>query len=89
MHRFRLVALGLGLSLAIPILTAGCAGRKTRAAARESAPMGSWPEWRDLSPLLKVARAHVDGPTEEAFLAASKLLGEGKAVSADNRHTHT
>lgn len=46
-------------------------------------PMGSWPAWQDLSPLVEVAEAHVDEPTFAALERASALLREGKPRSAD------
>lgn len=46
-------------------------------------PMGSWPAWQDLSPLIEVAKAHVNEPTLAAMNEARELLREGKALSAD------
>src|SRR5690554_6320239 len=46
-------------------------------------PMGSWPDWQDLTPLVEVAEAHVDGPALEVMKEAQALLREGKAHSAD------
>ncbi|KIG15428.1 hypothetical protein DB30_05624 [Enhygromyxa salina] len=46
-------------------------------------PMGSWPAWQDLTPLIEVAKAHTDGPALEAMQQARELLREGKAFSAD------
>lgn len=45
--------------------------------------MGSWPEWQDLSPLVEVAKAHVDEGALAVIEEAQELLGEGKAHSAD------
>jgi tetratricopeptide (TPR) repeat protein len=60
----------------------GCAGKSAARRAVE-VPMGSWPAWQDLSPLIEVAQAHVDEPTLAALEQARALLGEGKAHSAD------
>lgn len=46
-------------------------------------PMGSWPAWQELAPLVEVARAHVDPATSEALVRAQALLHEGKPLAAD------
>lgn len=46
-------------------------------------PMGSWPDWQDLTPLLEVAKAHVDPNAYALMEEAQLLLREGKAKSAD------
>jgi hypothetical protein len=60
----------------------GCAGRSAARRAAE-VPMGSWPAWQDLSPLIEVAQAHVDEPTQALLEQARALLRESKAHSAD------
>jgi tetratricopeptide (TPR) repeat protein len=60
----------------------GCAGKSGARRAVE-VPMGSWPAWQDLSPLIEVAEAHVDEPTLAVLEQARVLLREGKAHSAD------
>jgi tetratricopeptide (TPR) repeat protein len=59
----------------------GCAGKSVKGAVE--VPMGSWPAWQDLSPLIEVAKGHVDEHTLAALEQASALLREGKAHSAD------
>lgn len=46
-------------------------------------PMGSWPDWQDLTPLIEVAEHHVDPHVREALERARELLHQGKARSAD------
>jgi tetratricopeptide (TPR) repeat protein len=60
----------------------GCAGKSAGKRGVE-VPMGSWPAWQDLSPLIEVAEAHVDEPTLAVLEQARVLLREGKAHSAD------
>jgi tetratricopeptide (TPR) repeat protein len=47
--------------------------------------MGSWPQWQDLEPLVKVARDHADERTVAVLEEVGGLLREGKAASADRR----
>ena len=61
--------------------TTGCVNAKLGRGSE--VPMGSWPAWQDLTPLLEIAKAHVDASTYAAMEQASALLREGKARSAD------
>jgi len=45
--------------------------------------MGTWDQWRDLTPLLEVAQSHATAPTIAALDAASKLLRKGQVRAAD------
>lgn len=45
--------------------------------------MGSWGDWQDLGPLVEVTKTHVDPATQKQLEQVRKLLGEGKARSAD------
>lgn len=76
----RSLLVALSLTGAVVVAT-GCVnaklGRKTEV------PMGSWPDWQDLTPLIEVAEAHVEPAALEALREAQKLLREGKARSAD------
>ncbi|NVB37787.1 hypothetical protein G6O69_08075 [Pseudenhygromyxa sp. WMMC2535] len=56
-------------------------GRGRRNAAQ--VPMGSWPAWQDLGPLVEIAESHVDAPTFAALEQAQALLREGKPRAAD------
>lgn len=47
--------------------------------------MGHWQEWRDLSPLIEVARSHAPDATVTALRDASALLRDGRARTADQR----
>jgi tetratricopeptide (TPR) repeat protein len=47
--------------------------------------MGDWASWRDLSPLVDVAKNHAPKSTVVALNEASALLKQGKAKSADAR----
>jgi len=71
-----LASAGLGV-----VASGGCINASL--GRQSEVPMGSWPAWQDLSPLLEVAKSHVDGPTFELMKQASTLLAEGKARSAD------
>ncbi|HFE47410.1 MAG TPA: hypothetical protein ENJ18_18295, partial [Nannocystis exedens] len=51
--------------------------------AAASAAMGTWQEWRDLSPLVEIAETHAPAPTVAALVAASKLLRQGQIQAAD------
>jgi hypothetical protein len=59
----------------------GCVDRDLRGGAE--VPMGSWPAWQELTPLIEVAEAHVDQRALAALEEARELLREGKARSAD------
>jgi tetratricopeptide (TPR) repeat protein len=66
------------------VATVGSAGCVRKSLGRGSeVPMGSWPAWQDLSPLIEVAEAHVDKNALAALEQARELLREGKARSAD------
>lgn len=45
--------------------------------------MGNWQAWRDLEPLVAVAKDHAPDPAVAALERASALLRDGKAASAD------
>lgn len=72
-----LLALGL-LGIAAPT---GCVRVGDRAA--HEVPMGSWPAWQDLGPLLDVAESHVDPNSWQALELAQAALREGKPLAAD------
>ena len=74
------------LVLAASLLAvAGCERTKTpeAGAASESAAMGTWTEWADLTPLIEVAQSHADERTTMALLEASQLMRAGQFKSAD------
>lgn len=73
----RLASLVFVLALA---LTACVGGPRSRG---DAVPMGSWPAWQDLDPLLEVAENHVDASTAERLREAQALLREGKPRAAD------
>jgi hypothetical protein len=71
----------LALVAAAPI---GCRGRVPAGSADSNATaMGSWNEWRDLSPLVEIAKTHAPEAAAAAIDRASALLRENKAASAD------
>lgn len=77
--RARLLA--AALVLAMPL---GCRPRVPAGSADSNATaMGHWDEWRDLSPLVEIARHHAPQPAANAIDRASALLRENKAASAD------
>lgn len=51
--------------------------------AAESAPMGTWDEWADLTPLVQVAESHADDKTVSALTKASEMLRLGQFKTAD------
>ena len=69
---------GAGLGLAS---TSACVKSSLRRGSE--VPMGSWPAWQDLSPLVELARPYVDERTFALLKEARELLREGKAQSAD------
>jgi tetratricopeptide (TPR) repeat protein len=74
-------ALVLVLALAMPL---GCRPRVPAGSADSDATaMGHWDEWRDLSPLVEIARTHAPQSAADAIDRASALLRENKAASAD------
>lgn len=77
----RLSRLALALAL---VLAGGCRHRVPAGAqAADATAMGSWPAWRDLSPLVEIARDHAPSPAVAALERASGLLREGKPAAAD------
>lgn len=72
-------ALLLALGLTLPT---GCLRIGARSAQKE-VPMGSWPAWQDLGPLLDVAESHVDPNSWQALEQAQLALREGKPLAAD------
>jgi tetratricopeptide (TPR) repeat protein len=62
-----------------------CKSRVPSGAPGSATAMGHWDEWRDLSPLVDIARTHVGGRMVQDLEEASALLREGKAASADKR----
>ncbi len=78
--------LWLGLLLALGLAVSGCRRSVPPAGSEASAvAMGSWPQWQDLEPLVKVARDHADENTVAVLEEVSGLLREGKPASADRR----
>ncbi|MBL8943703.1 MAG: hypothetical protein JNK45_11165, partial [Myxococcales bacterium] len=62
----------------------GCRPRIPAGAATNSATaMGHWQAWRDLGPLVAIAKDHAPDPAVAALERASALLRDGKAASAD------
>ena len=51
--------------------------------ATETAPMGTWDQWADLTPLVEVAQSHADERTIAALSKASDLLEQGQFKAAD------
>jgi tetratricopeptide (TPR) repeat protein len=76
----RMGALLLALGL-LGLAPTGCL--KFGARADTEVPMGSWPAWQDLGPLLEVAESHVDANTWQALELAQQALREGKPLAAD------
>jgi len=79
---FRSLIAGLMLACAGTVVVPGCvhAGKQGRA---PEVPMGSWPAWQDLTPLIEVAKSHVDPNVLAVMVEGQALLREGKARSAD------
>ena len=71
----------VALSLGVGASTSACV--RGGASRQPDVPMGSWPAWQDLDPLLDVAKAHVSADAYAVLQSASELLREGKAASAD------
>jgi tetratricopeptide (TPR) repeat protein len=85
-RRSRLASLLVACLLVVPGV--GCkrkSGKTPEVAsgAQDSAAMGTWDAWLDLTPLLEVARGHAPATSLAAMEKASKLLRAGKAKSAD------
>lgn len=74
---------------AFATLLAGTAGscQSTVHPGARSAQEGDWLAWRDLSPLLEVAKSHAPDPAVTAIREASALLRQDKAKTADARLT--
>ncbi len=51
--------------------------------AAETAAMGTWSEWADLTPLVQVAATHADERTAVALSRASELMRAGQFKAAD------
>jgi hypothetical protein len=67
-------------------LTPACKGKSSRppeAGAGAATAMGNWAQWRDLSPLLDVARTHAPKPTITAIERARDHLRAGKPLAAE------
>ncbi len=81
LHSLRSLIIALLLAGAALTAATGCVRAGLGRAAE--VPMGSWPAWQDLSPLVDVAESHVDAPVLAIMQEAQALLREGKAKSAD------
>lgn len=77
------IALGLGIAAAPACKQRASAPPEAGSAAASAAAMGTWDQWRDLSPLLEVAQTHASKPTIAALEDAQKLLRKGQARAAD------
>ncbi len=76
--------IGAVLGAALAGAPVACRPRVPPGAAGSSATaMGHWQKWRDLEPLVDVAKDHAPPPAVTALERASALLREGKAASAD------
>lgn len=73
----------VALVLASTGMAVGSACVRTGAGRAPEVPMGSWPAWQDLTPLLDVAESHVEPAVLALMQEAQGLLREGKAKSAD------
>lgn len=75
------------LLIALVLVSASVAGSsgcvKAGLGRPAEVPMGSWPDWQDLTPLIEVAEAHVEPAALEIMKQAQALLREGKPRSAD------
>lgn len=71
------------VALLAALVLAGCRPRVPAGSAAPATAMGSWGEWRDLSPLVEVAKDHAPEPAVGAIERAAALLRQGKARSAD------
>jgi tetratricopeptide (TPR) repeat protein len=74
------VIVGAGIGVGV-----GCKPGVPSGAPGSATAMGHWDAWRDLGPLVEIARTHATAPAIEALEQASALLREGKAASADKR----
>lgn len=72
------------LAVALGVAPSGCKSSEVPGAGT-NAPMGSWIEWQTLEPLVEVARSQVPKTVSAELQAASKLLVEGRALSADRK----
>jgi hypothetical protein len=73
----------LAALLCAPGLSA-CKAATVPGAATPS-PMGNWSDWQRLDPLVEVAQAHVPKSVHAVLADASKLLAQGRALSADRK----
>ncbi len=75
----------LAVLLASACLAPACKGRGSRAPEPGAATstMGRWSAWRDLSPLVEVARSHASKPTIAGLEQASALLRKGQPRAAE------
>lgn len=76
------------LALCAALLAGGCKRGASEppvagSAAASAAAMGTWDEWRDLTPLVEAARTHASKPTIAGLERARALLREGKVRAAD------
>jgi len=77
----RSLLVAASLASAVVLVGSGCVNAKL--GRKVEVPMGSWPDWQDLTPLIEVAEAHVEPAALAVLEQAQKLLREGKAKSAD------
>lgn len=61
----------------------GCLPSSPPGAAGEGAPMGTWPDWQVLTPMVDVAKGQTSPDTIKALEAASKHLQKDNPLSAD------
>lgn len=61
----------------------GCIGTAPPGAATDNAPMGTWPDWQVLTPMVEVAKGQTSPDTIKALETARKLLSQNKPLSAD------
>jgi hypothetical protein len=73
-------ALALVLALA---LVGACKQTVPPGGSTNATAMGSWQEWRDLTPLVEIAEHHAPPTAVKAMTQAQALLRTGKAKSAD------
>lgn len=82
MARHRIFALFFAASLAGSV-ACKTATPETPTEAGEATAMGDWDAWRDLSPLVEVAKTHAAPATATALEQASGMIREGKLLSAE------
>ncbi len=70
--------------LALALVAApSCKNRVPPGGTTNATAMGSWQEWRDLSPLVELAEHHAPPVAAKALVQAQTLLRAGKAREAD------